>query len=265
LHKSLPFNAIGMKTIGYDFHYDIYWSTEDKLRSWQIDQTLYLYFRDFWKLSVFHTRDYKLNPLFPEGIVTHKQGIDADDWEAYHLSLGTLPYFDPDYIFNLLNPVVGRIYKLYMGSREYNNNLTKITSGFYKGKGNTFSLSLGMGKFFAHQYEYYEAFKDFVVSKNFYIEIRANWIKYKYDIPPAYTSTRIYILEGTYDIDRNRTLRIFFQHNSAVKKFNLYLNYQWKILPPNGMLHLVFQRGLADFGKQGVDDQAIYTKFIYSF
>jgi len=119
LHKSFPVNAIGMNTIGYDFHYDVYWSTEDKLRSWQIDQTLSLYFREFWKLSVFHSRDYKLNALFPEGIVAHGQGIDVEDWEAYHLSLGALHYFDPDYVFNLLNPVIGRKYKLYLGSREY--------------------------------------------------------------------------------------------------------------------------------------------------
>jgi hypothetical protein len=122
-----------------------------------------------------------------------------------------------------------------------------------------------MGKFFAFKYEYYEAFKDFIVSNNFYLGIRANWIKYKYDIPPSYTSTRIYILEGTYDINRNRTFRVFFQHNSAAHKFNLYLNYQWKILQPGGTLHIIYQRGLADFAEPGKDDQAVYTKFSYSF
>lgn len=265
LNKLFSFNHLGMETIEYDSYYDIYWSIEGTLRSWQIDQSLTLHFQNFWKLSVLHTRDYKFNTLFPEGVVEPGEGMDFKDWEEYKFSLGPLPYFDPDYVFNLLNPVVGRKYKLYVGSREYHNKLTKVTSGYYKGKGNTFYLSLGMGRFFAQSYEYYEAYKDFIVSKKFFMGIRANWVKYKYNIPPAYNSTRIYILEGTYDIDRNRTLRIFFQHNSKAHKFNLYLNYQWKIIPSGGILHLVYQRGLSGFGEQGLNRQAIYTKFIYSF
>ncbi|MBD3413505.1 MAG: hypothetical protein GF421_03620 [Candidatus Aminicenantes bacterium] len=265
LGKSFPCKVMGINTIEYDSYYDVYWSTEGILRSWQIDQTLAFHFRDFWKLSVFHTRDYKLNALFPKGVVTPGGRISNENWNSYLSTVGPLSLFDPDYVFNLLNPVIGKSYKIYVGSQEYNSYLTKVTSGFYKGKGNTFSLALGMGKLFAQKYEYYEAFKDFVISQKFYMGVRASWIKYKYDISPSYTSTRIYILEGTYDIDKNRTLRIFFQHNSAVNKFNLYLNYQWEILPPKATLHLVFQKGLADFGEQSSDDQAIYTKFIYFF
>ena len=265
LNKSFPFDHLGMENIEYDSYYDIYWNTEDTLRSWQIDQSLTLHFKNFWKLTVLHTRDYKFNTLFPEGIVEPGEGIDIEDWNDFQSSLGSLPYFDPVYVFNLLNPTVGRKYQLYIGSKEYNNYLTKVTSGFYKGKGNNFSLSIGMGKFFAQNYEYYEAYKDFIISNNFYLGIRANWIKYRYNILPAYQSTRIYILEGTYEIDQKRTLRIFFQHNSAAQKFNLFLNYQWEILPFGGMLHLIYQRGLAGFGEVGLDNQAIYTKFIYSF
>jgi len=265
LNKLFPFPHIGMENIEYDSYYDIYWSTEGTLRSWQIDQSVTLHFQNFWKLTVLHTRDYKFNTLFPEGIISPDEGIDTAVWDSYKSSLGPLPYFDPAYVFNLLNPVVGRKYKLYVGSKEYHNVLTKVTSGFYKGKGNTFTLSIGMGKFFAQTYEYYDAYKDFILSKKFYLGIRASWIKYRYNIPPAYTSTRIYILEGTYDIDRNRSLRIFFQHNSAAQKFNLYLNYQWKIIKSGGTLNLVYQRGLAGFGEVGRDDQALYTKFIYSF
>ncbi len=265
LRKSFPLNITGINSIEYDSYYDVYWSTEGTLRSWQIDQALSLYFHDFWKLSVLHTRDYKLNFLYPDEIVAPGEGIDFEDWKAYQFSLGTLSYFDPDYVFHLLNPVVGRKYLLYVGSREYHNYLTRVTSRFSKGKGNIFSLSLGMGQFFTQKYEYYEAFKDFLISKNFYMGIKASWVKYRYDILPAYKSTRIYILQGTYDIDRGKTLRIFFQHNSALKKFNMYASYQWRIFQSGGWLHLVFQRGLADFGEQGSSGQTIYTKFSYSF
>ena len=95
--------------------------------------------------------------------------------------------------------------------------------------------------------------------------IRANFIKYKFEMPPAYTSTRIYILEGTYDIDSHRNFRIYFLHNAALKKFNLYVNYQWKVIRSGGMLNFVFQRGLAGIGEVGNNDQAVYTKFTYSF
>jgi len=265
LNKLFKFNHIGMENIEYDSYYDIYWSTEGTLRSWQIDQSITLHFQNFWKLTLLHTRDYKFNTLFPEGIVEPHEGIDTEVWDAYRSSLGPLPFFDPDYVFNLLNPTVGRKYKLYVGSREYHNVLTRITSGFYKGKGNTFSLSVGMGNFFGQDYEYYDAYKDFILSNKFHIGIKASWIKYRYDVPPSFISSRIYILEGTYDIDRNKTFRVFFQHNSAAQKFNLYLNYQWKIIPSGGTLNLVYLRGLAGFGEMGLDDQAIYTKFIYSF
>lgn len=265
LGKSFPFSVSGISTLDYDSYYDAYWSTEGTLRSWQIDQKLSLNFHSFWKLSVLQSWDYKLNFLFPEGIAEHGDKIYNKDWEDYYLSVGTLPYFDPDYIFNLLNPTTGNFYKIYTGDREYHGHLTQLSSGYYKGRGNTFSLSIGWGEFFAHTFNCYEAFKDIIISNKFFMVIRANFIKYKFEMPPAYTSTRIYILEGIYDIDSNRNFRIYFLHNSALKKFNLYVNYQWKVIRSGGVLNFVFQRGLAGIGEVGNNDQAVYTKFTYSF
>jgi len=265
LGKSFSFNALGISTVDYESYYDAYWSTEGALRSWQIDQKLSIHFHSFWKLSVLQSWDYKLNPLFPEGIVEPGDRIYNEDWEDYYLSMGTLPYFDPEYVFNLFNPTTGNFYKIYSGDREYHGHLTQLSSGYYKGRGNTFSLSIGWGEFFAHTFNCYEAFKDFVISNKFLLGIRANFIRYKFEMPPSYTSTRVYILEGTYDIDSDRVFRIYFLHNSALKKFNLYLNYQWKIIPSGGVLDLVFQRGLAGIGEEGNNDQAVYTKFTYSF
>jgi len=265
LGKSFPLTPLGISSVDYDSHYDIYWSTEGLLKSWQIDQTLSLHFHTFWKFSVLQSWDYKFNFLFPEGIVEHGDRIQLQEWDAYYLSLGTLPYFDPNYVFNLLNPTTGGIYKIYTGEREYKNRFTKLSSSYYKAKGDSFSLSIGWGKFFSHGFTYYEAFKDFIVSNNFYMVIRANWIKYRFDVPPAYMSTRIYILEGTYNIDSRRNLRIYFQHNTTLHKFNLYVNYNWKITRSGGVLDLVYQRGLAGIGEEGSNDQAIYTKFSYSF
>ncbi len=263
--KSFPFNDLGINDIDYDSYYDAYWSTDGTLRSWQIDQKLSIHFYTFWKFSLLQSWDYKFNPLFPEGIAEPGDRIYNKDWEDYYLSLGTLPYFDPDYVFNLFNPTTGSFYKIYSGDREYHGHLTQLSSGYYKGRGNTFSLSIGWGEFFAHTFNCYEAFKDFVISNKFLLRIRANFIKYKFEMPPAYTSTRIYILEGTYDIDSDRVFRIYFQHNSALGKFNLYLNYHWKIIQSGGVLDLVFQRDLAGIGEEGNNDQAVYTKFTYSF
>ena len=265
LGKSFSFNALGISTVDYESYYDAYWSTEGTLRSWQIDQKLSIHFHSFWKLSLLQSWDYKLNNLFPEGIVEPGDRIYNEDWEDYYLSMGTLPYFDPVYVFNLLNPTTGNFYKIYSGDREYHGHLTQLSSGYYKGRGNTFSLSIGWGEFFAHTFNCYEAFKDFVISNKFLLGIRANFIKYKFEMPPAYTSIRVYILEGTYNIDSDRVFRIYFLHNSALKKFNLYLNYQWKIIPSGGMLNFVYQRGLAGIGEEGNNDQAVYTKFTYSF
>jgi hypothetical protein len=265
LGKSFPLNVMGISVIDYDSYYDVYWSTDSNLRSWEIDQKLSFHFRSFWKISLLQSWDYKFNNLFPEGIAEHGDTLLTEEWEAYRLSLGTLPYFDQDYVFNLLNPTTGMFYKIYSGDREYHGHLTQLTSGFYKGKGNTFFLSIGWGKFFAHVFSCYEAYKDFIISNKFLLGIRANFIRYKYDILPAYTSTRIYILEGTYDIDRNRNFRIYFQHNSALKKLNLYLNYHWIIIPSGGVLDLVYTRDLSGIGEEGNNDQAVYTKFTYSF
>ena len=96
-----------VERIEYDSNYNIYWSQEDLLRSWQIDESLDVDLRSRWSLGVSHTSEYK---LFEKGFRNHQNGLEIGyntrEFQSVSVEYETGRNFDSD--FQLLGAVARR-------------------------------------------------------------------------------------------------------------------------------------------------------------
>jgi len=66
IYKTFPLRSGFLDRIRYRSNYNIYWGMDGTLRSWQIDEGLYLDAKNKFTVSVLHTMEYKLNEDFIE-------------------------------------------------------------------------------------------------------------------------------------------------------------------------------------------------------
>jgi len=65
INKAFSFKGGMIERIGYISSYNVYWGMDGTLRSWQIDEGLYLdLINNYFTLSLLHTMEYKINDGF---------------------------------------------------------------------------------------------------------------------------------------------------------------------------------------------------------
>jgi len=88
----------GFDRIEYNSNYNIYWGLDGTLRSWQIDEGLYVDFQNKFSFNVDHTQEYK---LFEKDFRNHQTEFELSyntrEWQQARISYGFGRNFDLDF------------------------------------------------------------------------------------------------------------------------------------------------------------------------
>ena len=239
ISKTFFFEKGGMERIRYDSNYNIYWGTDGTLRSWQIDEGVWLVLKSKWYFLFQHSREYKLNEDI-RGPVMVPGYEDLEDPTSYVHSV-------PKYF------------------KHFRNYRTKVISGMDKGEGSRFSLEFTMGKNFDLDFQLMRMRKSFRISQVTFANFDFYGLRYQGNNEPMFQSTTILVIDITHYLTQNLYIKSFVQTNSAIKKrnFQFYCTYLFK--PPYGSVQLAFQRGTAPFGLAGTQGNTFLLKLIYGF
>ncbi|MFC2161747.1 DUF5916 domain-containing protein [Acidobacteriota bacterium] len=230
INKTFSLRRGFLEKIRYRSNYNIYWGMDGALRSWQIDEGLYLDTRSKFTVSVVHTMEYKVNEFLLE----------------------------PKLIYI---PNRGGWAELYTNS--YRNDRTRFSSSFYGGEWKQFGLSVTVGNNYGSKFELYGITKKLKITDNLFSEY--NLYRMKYYSESLYNSTFIHVLKLTIYMNENLSWKVFYQSNSDIGKSNFHVVCTYTFKPPFGTLQLVYQKGTAEFGVKGEQGHTLFLKLGYMF
>jgi hypothetical protein len=96
--KELWFDTGSLERVSYRSNYNIYWSQENVLRSWKINQSLQGDFRNRWSADVSHINEYK---LFEKNFRNHQTqvnlGYNTREWQSVKTRYTFGHNFDSDF------------------------------------------------------------------------------------------------------------------------------------------------------------------------
>jgi len=231
INKTFPLRKGILEQIRYRSNYNIYWGMDGNLRSWQIDEGLYLDLKNKkFTVSVLHTMEYKLNDGFIE----------------------------PKLIYI---PSKGGWSELY--TRSYRNDRTRFGSSFYGGEWQQFSLFITLGRNYGSKFYMFGISKKVKITK--YLISEYDFYGIKYLSESLYNSTNIHVLRLTININENLSWKVFYQSNSGIDKSNFHVVFTYAFKPPFGTLQLIYQKGTAEFGEKGTQGHTLFIKLGYMF
>ncbi|MFC2168859.1 hypothetical protein ACFLRW_07740, partial [Acidobacteriota bacterium] len=230
INKTFSLRRGFLEQIRYRSNYNIYWGMDGALRSWQIDEGLYLDTSNKFTISIVHTMEYKVNEylLKPKLIYIPSKASWAE---------------------------------LYTNS--FRNDRTRFSSSFYGGEWQQFGLSLTVGKNYGSKFAMFGITKKLKITDNLFSEY--NFYRIKYDSESLYDSTYIHVLKLTIYMSENLSWKVFFQSNSDIGKSNFHVVCTYAFKPPFGNLQLVYQKGTAEFGVKGTQGHTLFLKLGYMF
>ncbi|MFC2167705.1 DUF5916 domain-containing protein [Acidobacteriota bacterium] len=230
INKTFSFRGGFVEKFRYRSNYNIYWGMDGTLRSWQIDEGLYLDLKNNkFTISVLHTMEYKLN----EGLIDPKL--------IYMPSQGGWT--------TVITPA-------------FRNNRTRFSSSFYGGEWQQFGLFITVGRNYGSNFTMFGITKKLKVTDNIFSEYDLYRIRYLSE--SLYNSTFIHILKLTIHMSENLSWKIFYQANSDLEKSNYHVvcTYTFNSF---GSLQLIYQKGTAEFGLKGTQGHTIFLKLGYMF
>jgi len=231
INKTFPLRKGILEQIRYRSNYNIYWGMDGNLRSWQIDEGLYLDLKNKkFTVSVLHTMEYKLNDGFIE----------------------------PKLIYI---PSKGGWSELY--TRSYRNDRTRFGSSFYGGEWQQFSLFITLGRNYGSKFYMFGISKKVKITK--YLISEYDFYGIKYLSESLYNSTNIHVLRLTININENLSWKVLIQSNSDIDKSNFHVVFTYAFKPPFGTLQLIYQKGTAEFGEKGTQGHTLFIKLGYMF
>ncbi|MCJ7580437.1 MAG: carbohydrate binding family 9 domain-containing protein [Candidatus Aminicenantes bacterium] len=230
INKSFPFRSGLLEQIRYRSNYNIYWGMDGTLRSWQIDEGLYLdLINKKFTVSVLHTMEYKLNEYLLE----------------------------PKLIYI---PSKAGWAELYTNS--FRNDRTRFSSSFYNGEWQQFSLFITSGKNYGSQFQMFGITKKLKITDNLFSEYDFYSIRYLSE--SLYNSTYIHVLKLTIIMSENLSWKVFYQSNSDIGKSNFHVVCTYSF-NPSGTIQLTYQKGTAEFGVKGTQGHTLFLKLGYMF
>ncbi len=228
INKTFILNKGFLQRIRYRSNYNIYWGMDDLLRSWQIDEGLYLDTNNKFTISILHTMEYKLNEYF----------------------------LDPKRIYLEDRKGWANLY-----TRDFRNSQTKFTSSYYVNERQQFSLFIATGKNYGSRFTMFGISKKLTVTKRIFSEY--DFYRIRYLDENFYNSTFIHVLKLTLNMSENITGTIFFQSNTGINKSNFQVVFAYAFKPPFGFLQFIYQKGNPAFGAVDNQGDAILLKVVY--
>lgn len=230
INKTIPFSSGMIKSIRYRSNYNIYWGMDGVLRSWQIDEALYLDSNNNFSFSLHHTLEYKLNDFFMEPRISFIR--EREGWV-----------------------------KLF--TKDFRNSQTSIRSEFYKDDWSQFSLTVSAGKNYGSNFHMFTISKKFELMKNFFSEYDLNRIQYTDQ--GRFQSTTVHVLKFSIYAGENLFFKIFIQSNKEIDKANFQVVCTYTFKPPYGIIQVVYQKGSVLFHERDKSGPTLFLKLGYTF
>ncbi|MCJ7578956.1 MAG: carbohydrate binding family 9 domain-containing protein [Candidatus Aminicenantes bacterium] len=231
INKTFPFRIWILEQIRYRSNYNIYWGMDGNLRSWQIDEGLYLDLKNNkFTVSVLHTMEYKINDGFigPKLIYIPSK----DGWSELY-------------------------------TRSFRNDRTRFSSSFYNGEWQQFSLFITFGSNYGSKFNMTGISKKLEITKNIFSEYDFYHIRYYSE--SLYNTTYIHVLKLTFNMSEKFSWKVFYQSNKNIDKSNFHMVFTYTFKPPFGTFQLIYQKGTAEFGLKGTQGHTLFLKLGYMF
>jgi uncharacterized delta-60 repeat protein len=234
INKAFLFRKGILEQIRYCSNYNIYWGMDGTLRSWQIDEGLFLDFKNKFTFSVHHTQEYKLNEYFlePELIYVPGEIGQPDKWIRKYI-------------------------------KDFRNYQIRIQSEYYAEDWKSFRGSISYGRNFGSDFFMFRFSKKLKLVENLFSEYHLTLLNYAE--PRFFSDTTINVLKVTYYATKKLFWEIFFQSNADIDKLNFHVVCLYTFKPPFSSIQLVYQKGTARFGEKGTQDHTLFLKLSYMF
>jgi hypothetical protein len=234
INKTFSFRSGILDRIRYRSNYNIYWGMDGTLRSWQIDERLFLDFKNKFTFSVHLTQEYKLNEYFlePELIYVPTEAGQPDKWIKKYI-------------------------------KDFRNYQVRVQSEYHAEDWKSFGGSVTYGRNFGSDFFMFEFSKKLKLIENLFSEYHLYVLDYSY--PRFYNDNTINVFKLTYYATKKLLWEIFFQSNADTGKINVHVVCLYSFKPPFGSIQMVYQKGTARFGEKGTQDHAVFLKLSYVF
>lgn len=98
IEKTIWVRSGAFEQLQYDSNYNVYWSHTGTLRSWQVDQSLEVQFRNRWSTEVSYTEEYKLfEKEFRNRQIGFDVGYNTREYQSVHAGVEFGRNFDSDF------------------------------------------------------------------------------------------------------------------------------------------------------------------------
>ena len=231
INKTFKFNKGVFTEIRYISNYNIYWGFDGTMRSWQIDEGLAFDLRATnFVVSLLHTMEYKLNEWLLEPRI-------------------------------IADPDKSGVIKVY--TRDFRNDRTKLTSEFFNGEWQQFSLSATVGHNYGSSFQMYNFSKKFQWFENFFSQYDFYHIHFSKE--SLHKTTSISVLKLWFYLNENLFGTVFLQSNRESKKWNLQVVCTYRFKPPFGLVQLIYQQGSPLFYEIETEASSVFLKLGYTF
>lgn len=152
-------------------------------------------------------------------------------------------------------------YKLY--EKKFRNHQTDFELGYNTREWQHASLTYGFGRNFDLDFRLIEGSVNLKLTQDLSLEYGLERLVFNPD--PERESTWLHIIRATNYFTNDLFIKLFYQINTAIDKYNIQVLGVYRFQPPFGTLQLAYQKGTGEFGERGTQGHTLFFKFAYMF
>lgn len=147
-------------------------------------------------------------------------------------------------------------YKLF--EKEFRNRRAGLTVGYNTREYESVSVGYEFGRNFDADLQLWSVAARRKLSDAASLEYELQRVRFEPD--PMRDSTWIHIVRGSHFFTPDLYLRVFAQTNTAIERRNVQAAFVYRYMPPFGALHVLYQRGTAEFGQRSDQGHTLFVK-----
>jgi hypothetical protein len=150
-------------------------------------------------------------------------------------------------------------YKLY--EKDFYNHKFAFSLGYNTREWQSVSVKYEFGKNFGLDYKLLGAEFNYKLLKTLSLEYELSRLLLPSD--PEKESTWVHVLRLTSYFTKDLYLKLFYQTNTAISKYNVQVLFEYRYKPPFGTIQLAYQKGTARLGEAGQQGHTVFVKLSY--
>ena len=150
-------------------------------------------------------------------------------------------------------------YKLY--EKEFYNHQWGLELGYNTREWQSARINYESGRNFDLNYQLIGVGFNYKLFKSLSLEYDLEWLSL--DPDPEDESTWIHVIRLTNYFSKDLFLKLFYQTNTAIAKYNIQALFVYRFQPPFGTIQLAYQRGTSRFGEAGDQGHTLFIKVSY--